>query len=161
MGFLDRITGTRRPAADVVPQSAARVYGALLALNRPEAHFEIRDGRPHGADLVVDLKFADQDWYGFFSRLSLSTAFRILLRLDPQRHEVHGRDEEWQVEQLAGVFYYARQWRYERGRRGHQAKSWVFEGGRFRKEYDVSSGPVTEELIATTTSMGWTWRAQL
>jgi hypothetical protein len=158
MGFIDWVNGTRRPAVRPVPRPAAEVYAALLAVNRPGAHFAVRDGRPDGVDLVADLKFADQDWYGYFARLGPRTAFRIFLRLDAACTEVRSFEQECQVEQLAGVFYYARAESLQRGQRVPEQKSWVFEHSRPRRERELSGQPVCDQLRAVVSGAGWTWR---
>lgn len=45
MGMFDRFTGTKRPMEGITPRSASEVHAALLALNRPDAPFIIRDGK--------------------------------------------------------------------------------------------------------------------
>ncbi|HWN34304.1 MAG TPA: hypothetical protein VNP03_16260 [Pseudonocardia sp.] len=158
MGFLDWVNGMRRPTAALVPRPAADLYAALLAVNRPGANFAVRDGRPDGVDLVADLKFADQDWYGYFAKLSPRTAFRIFLRLDESRAEVRGHEQECQVEQLAGVFYYARAEALRSGQPLLEQKSWVFEHGLPHRARALSSHPVRDQLRTVVTGAGWTWR---
>jgi hypothetical protein len=158
MGLLDWVNGARRPAVPPVPRPAAELYAALLSVNRPGAYFAVRDGRSEGVDLVADLKFADQDWYGYFAKLSPRTAFRIFLRLDEACAEVRSHEQECQVEQLAGVFYYARAEALQRGRPFPEQKSWVFEHGRPRRERELSGRAVGDRLRAVATGAGWTWR---
>jgi hypothetical protein len=159
MGLLDWVNGTRRPAVPLVPQPAAALYTALLAVNRPGASFAVRDGRSDGVDLVADLKFADQDWYRYFAKLSPRTAFRIFLRLDESCAEVRGHEQECQVEQLAGVFYYAKVEALRRGRPLPEQRSWVFEHGLPHRAPALSSHPVLHQLRAVVTEAGWAWRA--
>ncbi|HEX4248753.1 MAG TPA: hypothetical protein VH008_12900 [Pseudonocardia sp.] len=158
MGLLDWVNGTRRPAVGPVPRPSTELYAALLAVNRPGAYFAVRDGRSEGVDLVVDLKFADPDWYGYFARLSPRTAFRIFLRLDESCAEVRGEEQECQVEQLAGVFYYARAEALQRGQRFPEQKSWVFGHGRPRREHVLSGRAVCGQLRSVVAGAGWTWQ---
>ncbi|HEX4359777.1 MAG TPA: hypothetical protein VH141_19755 [Pseudonocardia sp.] len=160
MGLLDWVIGTRRPAAALVPRPVSALYAALLAVNRPGAHFAVRDGRPDGVDLVAHLKFAEPDWYGYFAKLSPRTAFRVFLRLDEARAEVRWHEQECQVEQLAGVFYYARVEALRSGQPLPEQKSWVFEHSRpHRAARALSSQSVRGQLRAAVIESGWTWRA--
>jgi hypothetical protein len=103
MGFLDFLTSTKRPAAGVAPASPEKVKQALLAVNRPTAPFRVVDGKADGADLVAEWKVVDAKWYGIFEKSGFKKTFRILMKLDPAKHEVRALDKELEVEWTAGV----------------------------------------------------------
>lgn len=103
MGFLDFMTSTKRPAAGVAPASPEKVKQALLAVNRPTAPFRVVDGKADGADLVAEWKVVDAQWYGIFEKSGFKKTFRILMKLDPAKHEVRALDKELEVEWTAGV----------------------------------------------------------
>jgi len=88
MGMFDWLTGTKRPAAGVAPKSATEVRSALLAVSRPTAPFVVRDGAPERVDLVAEWRIVDASWYEIFAKAGLKKVFKILMRLDPQKHEV-------------------------------------------------------------------------
>ena len=94
MGFLDFLTSTKKPAAGVAPASPEKVKQALLAVNRPTAPFRIVDGKADGADLVAEWKVVDAQWYGIFEKSGFKKTFRILMKLDPAKHEVRALDKE-------------------------------------------------------------------
>ena len=77
MGLFDKLTGTQHPADDVAPASAKDTRTALLALNRPDLPYVIRDGAPEDADLVAEWRLAEPTWQGFFLKSQLSRAVRI------------------------------------------------------------------------------------
>lgn len=103
MGLFDIFTGTKRPTGDIEPRSAAEVRVALLAVNRETAPFVIRDGADQGVDLIAEWRIVDARWYEIFAKAGLSKTFQILMRLDPEAHEVRAVDREWEVRWRAGV----------------------------------------------------------
>jgi hypothetical protein len=94
MGMFDWLTGTKRPAAGVVPKSATEVRSALLAVSRPTAPFVVRDGAPEQVDLVAEWRIVDASWYEILAKAGLKKVFKILMRLDPQKHEVRAVDQD-------------------------------------------------------------------
>jgi len=103
MGFLDFFTSTRKPAAGVPVLSSEQVKQKLLAVNRPTAPFKITDGSAEGVDLIAEWKVVDAQWYEIFAKAGLKKTFRILLKLDPQKHEVRAQDREFEISWTAGV----------------------------------------------------------
>lgn len=103
MGFLDFFTSTRKPAAGVPVLSPEQVKQKLLAVNRPTAPFKITDGSAEGVDLIAEWKVVDAQWYEIFAKAGLKKTFRILLKLDPQKHEVRAQDREFEISWTAGV----------------------------------------------------------
>jgi hypothetical protein len=103
MGFLDFFTSTRKPEAGVPVLSADQVKQKLLAVNRPTAPFRIVDGASEGVDVIAEWKVVDAQWYEIFAKAGLKKTFRILMKLDPQNHEVRAQDRELEVTWTAGV----------------------------------------------------------
>jgi len=103
MGLLDWFTGTKKPAAGIAPKSASEVKAAILALNRPTAPYVIRDGAPENVDLVAEWRIVDATWYEIFAKAGLKKVFKVLMKLDPEKHEVRAVDQEYSVEWRAGV----------------------------------------------------------
>ncbi len=103
MGFLDFFTSTRKPAAGVAVLPPEQVKQKLLALNRPSAPWKIADGAADGVDVVAEWKIVDAQWYEIFAKAGLSRSFRILMKLDPAKHEVRAQDREYEVSWTAGV----------------------------------------------------------
>jgi hypothetical protein len=103
MGMFDWLTGTKRPATGVAPKPAADVRSALLAVSRPTAPFIVRDGAPEQVDLVAEWRIVDASWHEIFAKAGLKKVFKVLMRLDPQKHEVRAVDQEWSVEWRAGI----------------------------------------------------------
>src|SRR6202012_2697379 len=98
MGLFDWMTGTKKPASGVPVKAPDEVRAALLAVNRPTAPFVVRDGKPEHVDLVAEWRIVDAKWYGIFAKAGLKSVFKVLMRLDPQAHEVRAVDQEWTVE---------------------------------------------------------------
>src|SRR5439155_3305452 len=101
--FFDWFTGTKKPAEGVAPKPASDLRTAILALNRPTAPFVIRDGGPEKVDLVAEWRIVDATWYEIFAKAGLTRVFKVLMKLDPTRHEVRAVDQEWSVEWRAGT----------------------------------------------------------
>src|SRR5437899_3041472 len=103
MGFLDFLTSTKRPAAGVATAPPEKVKQALLAVNRPTAPFRVLDGAADGVDLVAEWRVVDAKWHNIFEKAGYKKTFRILMKLDPVKHEVRALDKEFEVEWSAGV----------------------------------------------------------
>jgi hypothetical protein len=103
MGFLDFLTSTRKPAAGVPVLPADQVKQKLLALNRPTAPWKIVDGAADGVDVIAEWKVVDAQWYEIFAKAGFKKSFRILMKLDPEKHEVRAQDREYEVSWSAGV----------------------------------------------------------
>jgi hypothetical protein len=93
----------RKPDKNTVALSADEVKQRLLALNRETAPYRIADGSSAHADLIAEWRIVDAKWYEVFAKAGLSKVFRIYLKLDPAKHEVRAKDEEYTVEWKAGV----------------------------------------------------------
>lgn len=144
---------------DIPPQPRDQVFAALLAINRPDLPFVVRDGRPEGADLIAEYRIVDAAWRGVFVQAGLKKVFRTLMRLDPSRNEVRTVDEESAVEWVDGVPV-ARS--YKRGQRKEVSwgKAYSVTGQKLY-EYKFNSGELHGPLKEAVRSVGWKWRGVL
>ena len=158
MGLFDKLTGTRRPDDGVPPRAPQEVVDALLAVNAPDAPYAVRPGEPEGVDLVGEWRVAEVAWQPFFARGRLDRTFRILMRLDPTRHEVRTVDEQWTVTWLGDrpTFVAAS---VQRGSVRQVSAQWTSgAGGGPEQTVDFSSERLKEPLRAAVVGAGWTWR---
>lgn len=163
MGLLDFLTGTTRPGAGVTPKSAAEVRAALLAVNRPAAPFVVRDGAAEGVDLVAEWRIVDATWRDIFAQAGLKRTFKVLIRLDPEKHEVRVRDQEWSVEWRAGMPHL---WAVAEAFRGQRFEWSAGTGYGFTEKgamgqvyrYKFSTGELKAPLRDAVIAAGWTWR---
>ena len=163
MKIFDWLTGTKRPQAGVAPKSAADVRTALLAVNRPTAPFVVRDGAPEQVDLVAEWRIVDAAWYEIFAKAGLTRVFKVLMRLDPDKHEVRAVDQEWSVEWRAGVPSLALAAEAFRGQKAEISFGTAYaftEKGEFGRVYNYkfSTGELKPPLQDAVTAAGWTWR---
>jgi hypothetical protein len=93
----------RKPAKNVPVLSPEEVKERILALNRPTAPYRIFDGGAANVDLIAEWKIVDAQWHEIFAKANLTKVFRIYLKLDPSKHELRARDEEYTLEWSAGV----------------------------------------------------------
>jgi hypothetical protein len=93
----------KKPDKNVPVLSADEVKQRLLGLNRETAPYQIIDGAASNVDLIAEWKIVDAAWYEIFAKAGLEKVFRIYLKLDPAKHEVRAKDEEYTVEWRAGV----------------------------------------------------------
>lgn len=163
MGLFDFLTGRKAPAAGVVPKSAAEVRAALLAANRPTAPYSVRDGAAEGADLVAEWKIVDASWYEIFAKAHLEKAFKVLMRLDAEKHEVRAVDQEWSVAWRAGVPTLSLSAEAFRGTKssvqfgtGYAFTEELRPGQVYR--YRFSTGELKTPLQEAVLASGWTWR---
>ena len=94
MGFLDKLSSTKRPQPGTTVAAASQVRVALLSLNRPSAPYQIVDGASERVDLIAGWKIVDAQWYEIFAKAGLSKVFKISLKLDETNHAVRASDRE-------------------------------------------------------------------
>jgi hypothetical protein len=89
-----------RGATETWVKPSTEVREALLAVNRPALPFVVRDGSPEKVDLVAEWHIVDGLWCKLFANAGLDKTFKILMRLDADKHEVRAVDQAWLVEWL-------------------------------------------------------------
>lgn len=141
------------------PQPPERVAAVLLAINRPDLPFVVRDGGPEGVDLVAEYRIVDAAWRDVFAKAGLKKIFRTLMRLDPSRNEVRHIDEQSSVDWVNGLPV-ARSYK-----RGQQTEASWGKGygltGQKLYEYKFTSGELHGPLKEAVRSAGWKWRGVL
>lgn len=100
MGIL---SFSKKPDKNTPVLSTQQVRESLLALNRLTAPYQIIDGAQKDVDLIAEWKIVDAQWYEVFAKAKLSKVFRIYMKFDPAKHEVHAMDEEYSVQWRAGL----------------------------------------------------------
>lgn len=163
MGLFDVFTGTKRPASGTTPQPQHEVHNALLALNRPDAPFLIRDGSPENADLVCEWRILDPEWYAYFEAVGLSRTYQIYMRFNATKNQVRAVDKTWTVRWAAGIPALAPTKEVNRGQVTKKETVLTFEKDengkrRLAKENTFSSSDLKEPLRNAVTGLGWTWR---
>ena len=83
--------------------AAEEVKQRLLALNRETSPWRVMQDPDGKVDLIAEWKIVDAQWYEIFAKANLTKVFRIYMKLDPAKHEVRARDEEYTLEWRAGV----------------------------------------------------------
>ena len=163
MWLLDMFTGTKRPAAGVVPKSPDEVRSALLAVNRPTAPFVVREGGPEQVDLVAEWRIVDASWYEIFAKAGIKKVFKVLMRLDRATNEVRAVDQEWSVEWRAGVPSLNLAAEAFRGQKTEVSVGLAYaftETGAYGEvyRYRFATGEIKSPLQKAVTDAGWTWR---
>jgi hypothetical protein len=163
MGLLDFFTGTKHPPAGVVAKVPAEVRSALLAVNRPTAPFIVRDGAPEKVDLVAEWRIVDASWYETFAKAGLQRTFKILMRLDPEKHEVRAVDQEWSVEWRAGIPSLSLAAEAFRGQKTEISfgSAYAFTESAGYGEvyrYKFATSEIKAPLQNAVLAAGWTWR---
>ncbi|WP_329121656.1 hypothetical protein [Streptomyces sp. NBC_01465] len=164
MGLLDKLTGTKRPAAGVAPRSATEVRTALLGLNRPDVPYVIRDGRPEGADLVAEWRMREPAWQMFFSRTQVSRVFQVRMRLAPEKNEVRSIDQEYEVTWVNGIAQLSISAEVKRGQVRTVSTRWTPGGGEdggLAQTFNFDSSELKNPLQETVLGEGWTWRGTI
>ncbi len=95
MGFLDRLSSTKRPQPGITVLPDSQVRAALLSLNRASAPYRIIDGTSEGVDLIAEWKIVDAQWYEIFAKAGLTKVFKIYMKLDEMNHSVRASDREY------------------------------------------------------------------
>ncbi|MEU6894693.1 hypothetical protein ABZ934_23345 [Streptomyces sp. NPDC046557] len=144
------MTGTTYPPSGVTPLSAHEVRAALLALNRPDARFVVRQGTAkERADLVAECDVA-----------AWALILKTRMRLDAPAREVRVLEERWEpVSEGSGRQYgrgpartIYRKWEFKRGVDGRRRR---VETLRF------DTREMKDPLQKAVLGAGWTWRGVL
>ncbi len=93
----------KKPDKNAAILTAQDVRDRILALNRDSAPYRIIDGSSANVDLIAEWKIVEAQWYEIFAKANLTKVFRIYLKLDPAKHEVRAKDEEYTLEWRAGI----------------------------------------------------------
>ena len=163
MGFLDFLTGVKRPAAGSTPVSKQALIGKIAALSGDKTPFTVRPSDE--SDLIVELNIVDAKWYEIFAKAGLTKTYRILLLADDAAREVRALEETGELSWKAGVPIASFSAEFFRGRTLAQKEfgtAWAFKGknpGSFGKvyEYRFDVNDVKGPLIETITASGWSY----
>ncbi len=163
MGFLDFLTGVKRPAAGVAPVAKGELTTKIAALSGEKTPFSVKPSDE--SDLIVELKIADAKWYEIFAKASLTKTYRIYLLLDDASKEVRALEETGEVTWKAGVPSVSFSAEMFRGRTIAQKEfgtAYAFKDkspGSFGKvyEYSFDANDVKRPLIEAVTGCGWSY----
>ncbi|MBA8822760.1 hypothetical protein FHX42_000089 [Saccharopolyspora lacisalsi] len=163
MGLFDWFTGTKRPEGGVTPRSPQEVYQSLLAVNRDDAPFVVRDGSPEGVDLISEWRIMDPVWYEHFKAFSVTKYYQIRMRLDPSKQEVRSVDRTWEVDWVRGFPQFVHGAETGRGQVKKVEKAWSLgrdENGKLelKDKATFSMGELKSPLQKSVIDLGWTWR---
>ncbi len=164
MGFFDFLTGRKAPPEGTPQANEAELRAAFLALNRPSAPFEVREGGPEGADLVAEWRIVDARWYEIFAKAGLKKGAQVLLKLDAATGEVRNIQRDFTIEWRAGVPTMDFSAEVTRGQKFEISYGSGFafreEDLRFGKvyEYRFKSSELKGPLQEIAAIHGWTWR---
>ncbi|MFE2940565.1 hypothetical protein ACFXKG_16105 [Streptomyces sp. NPDC059255] len=163
MGLFDKLTGTRRPATGVPPRSPAELHAALLALNRPDAPYAIRDGREEGADLLAEWRILDPAWQSFFVRTQVSRVFQVRMRLVPEKNEVRSLDQQYEITWAGDTPSLTIAAEAQRGQMQTVSKRWTLGGNEAdapgaTETFTFNSADLKTPVQDTVLGAGWTWR---
>jgi hypothetical protein len=163
MGLFDWMTGSRAAPAGVERKSTAALRAHLMAVNRPTAPFQIRDGEPEGVDLVAEWRIVDAKWYEIFAKAGVKRVFKVLMKFDEARGEVRAIDQAWEVEWRAGVPVLSVSGGASRGQSWEKSFETVYafrEDGSYGEVYTYrfDSEEMKEPLRKAVAESGWGWR---
>jgi|SRR5262252_665301 len=166
MRLLDFLIGTKETAAAIPAERSTDVREALLALNRPALPFIVRDGSPEKVDLVAEWQIGDAIWCEMFAREGLDKTFKILMRLDADKHEVRAVEERWSVEWRAGVprlsllpgMFRWRKTEIPIPLTKYGTFDWFEDTFLAPPRFAFTENGVKSPLREAVTAAGWTWR---
>ena len=101
MGLFDRLKGVKHPEEGTPALDRAEVERRLLALSGDQVPFTVQPSSE--ADLEVQWRIVDAQWYEIFAKSGLEKSHKILLALNESEHEVRALEEAWEVSWRAGV----------------------------------------------------------
>jgi len=163
MGLLDKFRGVKRPEEGTPALGRDEVLRRLTAIAGEQVPFTVRPGAE--ADLEVEWRIVDAQWYEIFAKAGLEKSHKILLALDEAEHEVRALEQSWEVAWRAGVPELSMSMERFQGRT-MGSKSWgssyAFTGvdpldwGQvYKYRFDVSE--MKDPVVAVTTGAGWSY----
>lgn len=163
MSLFDRRNAVLQPEPGSTPRPAADVRSALLALNRPDVPYVVRDGGPEGVDLVAEFQLVKLARKGLFGRVQDCEDFQIRMRLLPETGEVRSMDHHSEFT-LTGENSPRRRTRSRN--RGQLHKKFVgYEFGRApdgtrerRESYRFDTDDLKHALQSCVLTSGWSWQ---
>src|SRR3989338_711589 len=163
MALFDFITGTKRPSKDTPVLGVEELRASILALNRSGAPYQIRDGQNESADFVAEWKIVDAKWYEIFAKAGLEKVFKILLKLDPENHEVRAMDEEYTVEWQVGIPSLSKSQSQFKGQKWSMSSESAYaftEDLGYGKVYDYkfATDEIKKPLQKVILDSGWTYK---
>ena len=163
MGLLDRFKGVKRPEEGTSALGRDEVLRRLTAIAGEQVPFTVRPGAE--ADLEVEWRIVDAQWYEIFAKAGLEKSHKILLALDETEHEARALEQSWEVAWRAGVPELSLSMEKFQGRT-MGSKSWgtgyaftgvdpLDRGQVYKYRFDVSE--MKDPVIAVTTGAGWSY----
>jgi len=163
MGLFDKLTGTRRPAEGVTPASVGEVRAALLALNRDDVPYVVRDGAAEDADLVAEWRMTEPAWQDIFLQSQLTRAVRIRMRIAEEDREVRALEEQWEVTRVGDPPRLQISAQYSRGPDRTVTRHWTLQRGdsgrlEATEVFRFDGAELRDPLRNAVLENGWTWR---
>jgi hypothetical protein len=160
--LLDFLIGMKKSAAGIPVKPSTELREALLTVNRPALPFIVRDGSPEKVDLVAEWHIVDGIWCKLFATAGLDKTFKILIRLDADKHEVRAVDQAWSVEWRAGVPRLSPSPGMFRWQNAEIPIGLTEDGIGYdwpaTTRFAFTETGVKSPLQETVTAAGWTWR---
>ena len=163
MGLLDFRTSTKRPAKGTRVLSKQEVIDAIMSLNRDTAPYRIIYGDKEKESLIAEWEILDAKWYEIFAKAGMKDVFKIYIKLNPEKHEVKARDQEFSVSWSAGVPSLSLSASKQMGQI-HEFKfgtGYGFtENGKFGEvyKYKFNTNEIKKPIQDKVTSCGWTYK---
>lgn len=165
MGLFDKLKGIKEPAEGTPVLPGAQVYERLAAIGGDQVPFSVGPDPDGAADLVVQWKIVDAQWYEIFGKAGLEKAHRILLALDEADHQVRVLEESWEVQWSAGVPSFSLSAEKFQGRTlgskefgkavGFRGVDPLDVGTIYEYRFDV--GEMKDPIIQVVTTSGWSY----
>lgn len=163
MSLFSRRNVTLTPQPGLAPRPAADVRAALLALNRPDVRYAVRDGAAEGVDLVAEFQLVKLARKGVFGRVQDCEEYQVRMRLAAETSEVRAMDHHAEFT-LTGEAPPRR--RTQTSSRGQIHKKFVGyefghapDGTRERHEtYRFDTDDLKHALQQAALACGWTWQ---
>ncbi|MDN5781916.1 MAG: hypothetical protein L0H23_07835 [Luteimonas sp.] len=165
-GRLASWAGGEPATPGVVPVTATELGNRLLALNQLDAPWAVTRGR-HPDEYVVDWRYADAKWLARARLSGMSRGYRLVLRLDPGRHNARAQGRHASLDWSAGIdggqlgwqasrgidFY---EYRYERmyGLQFHDGKPSMD----LQYEYSFDMRELKDPVMQVVRDAGWNYR---
>jgi hypothetical protein len=163
VSLFDRRNVTLQPEPGRAQRPAADVRAALLALNRPDVRYVVRDGAPEGVDLVAEFQLVKLARKGLFGRVQDCEDFQIRMRLLPETGEVRSLDHHSEFTLTGENSPRKRTQSSSRGQLHKKFVGYEFghapDGTRERREsYRFDTDELKHALQACVLTAGWSWR---
>lgn len=158
MGFLDKLTGTRRPAPGTPRSTPEELLAALIAVGGPDDPYRVFEGGRGDADLTAEWRLDEPRWSTVFEQRDVHRLVQITMRIASEAGEVRSLDRAVTVTWSAGVAQLSFTKEFKRGQINEMSFRGELSPAGYERTWSFSTLELKEPLRRAALDHGWGWK---